>query len=138
MTTEDEFQAALDVKPDDWNLRLAFAKWLHTQNDPRADGMRAIAAQRLCFCDQRASGQGGFMWIPQERAVVWELSDSTPEDWTDMPPDWFEELRGGDLDESLHVSSSVVYPNRRAADDAAALAFAQLPAQRQAELLAGD
>lgn len=48
MTTEDDFQAALDVDPTDWQTRLVFADWLDERDDPRAEGYRAIGTLRLC------------------------------------------------------------------------------------------
>ncbi len=47
MTTEDDFQAALDANPDDWQTRLVFADWLDERGDARAEGYRALGANRL-------------------------------------------------------------------------------------------
>ncbi len=38
MTTEEDFQAALDLHPDDWQTRLVFADWLQDRSDSPADG----------------------------------------------------------------------------------------------------
>ena len=46
MTSEDDFQAALDTSPDDWQTRLVFADWLQERGDPRAEGYRALAVHR--------------------------------------------------------------------------------------------
>lgn len=35
MTTEDDFQAALDANPEDWQTRLVFADWLQERGDSR-------------------------------------------------------------------------------------------------------
>lgn len=48
MTTEDDFQNAIDASPDDWNARLVFADWLQEQGDPRAEGYRALGALKWC------------------------------------------------------------------------------------------
>ena len=41
MTTEDDFQTALDANPEDWQTRLVFADWLEDNGDPqRADFIR--------------------------------------------------------------------------------------------------
>ena len=37
MTTEDDFQQALDANPDDHHTRLVFADWLQERGDPRAE-----------------------------------------------------------------------------------------------------
>ena len=42
MTTEDDFQAALDANPNDWQTRLVFADWLDERGDVRASGYRAL------------------------------------------------------------------------------------------------
>ena len=42
VTTEDDFQRALDKNPDDWQTRLVFADWLEERDDPRAEGYRAL------------------------------------------------------------------------------------------------
>lgn len=47
MTTEDDFQAALDADPGNWQTRLVFADWLQERGDERADGYRALGALRL-------------------------------------------------------------------------------------------
>jgi uncharacterized protein (TIGR02996 family) len=47
MTTEDDFQAALDANPDDHHTRLVFADWLQERGDPRAEGYRALGTLRI-------------------------------------------------------------------------------------------
>ena len=46
MTTEDDFQAALDADPENWQTRLVFADWLQERGDPRAEGYRALGVLR--------------------------------------------------------------------------------------------
>ena len=46
MTTEDDFQVALDTNPGDWRTRLVFPDWLPERSDPRADGYRALGVLR--------------------------------------------------------------------------------------------
>ncbi len=41
MTTEDDFQCALDRNPGDWQTRLVSVDWLQEHGDPRA-GMRRV------------------------------------------------------------------------------------------------
>jgi uncharacterized protein (TIGR02996 family) len=54
VTTEDDFQAALDAHPKDWQTRLVFADWLDERGDPRAEGYRALGTLSLCpdYCAQ--------------------------------------------------------------------------------------
>lgn len=114
MTTEDDFQNALDAQPDDWQTRLVFADWLQERGDPRAEGYRALGVNR-CFPLYTSAEQ--YRWIPGHmRGTVGDCW--LPWDWTEQIPD------------SNHRDS------RREAEDAAALAFAQLPPERRAELLA--
>jgi uncharacterized protein (TIGR02996 family) len=44
VTTEDDFQLAIDADPEDCQLRMVFADWLDEQvpPDPRAEGYRAL------------------------------------------------------------------------------------------------
>ena len=129
MTTEDDFQRALDAQPTDWHTRLVFADWLQDRCDPRAAGYRAIAAQ------QRRPLPG-----PHLKREAWWWCSSTAslnQAHNALPGDWFELLPSGE-------GSKVFWPlltetggnkSRRECEDALALVFAQLPASRQAELL---
>src|SRR5262249_13386737 len=47
VTTEDDFQNALDAQPGDWQTRLVFADWLQDRSDPRAEGYRALGMNRI-------------------------------------------------------------------------------------------
>lgn len=124
MTTEDDFQRMLDAHPDDHQTRLVFADWLEERGDERAEGYRALGLLR-----HHTGGSNAFpCWWTHEK-------NGTANDQTQaqLPRDWFDRLRdaltGGNWWRD--------YPSRRAGDDAAALAFACLPAERRAELLAG-
>src|SRR5262245_22994715 len=46
MTTEDDFQNALDANPNEHHTRLVFADWLQERGDPRAEGYRALGRLR--------------------------------------------------------------------------------------------
>src|SRR5204863_136709 len=47
VTTEDDFQNALDADPADWQTRLVFADWLQERGDVRAEGYRALGRTRF-------------------------------------------------------------------------------------------
>ncbi len=47
MTTEDDFQAALDANPNDYQTRLVFSDWLQERDDPRWEGYKAMGLWRL-------------------------------------------------------------------------------------------
>ena len=119
MTTEDDFQNALDAHPEDWQTRLVFADWLEENGDPRAEGYRALGVLRR----RPFRGDQSTFW------THWGLSLSLNvvlRNGTQscLVGDW--ESRCGER-----------YNSRRAAEDAAARAFATLPAERRAELLTG-
>lgn len=124
VTTEDDFQAKLDADPSDWQTRLVFADWLDEHDDPRAEGYRALGVTRRY---PAIAGVGclfartGFVRLA--RAQHCELSAH-----------WFGRLPTGEAGSSRREWQK--WFTRRAAEDAAALAFAKLPAERRAELLA--
>ena len=47
MTSENDFQVALNANPDDHNTRLVFADWLQNRNDPRAEAYRASESLQM-------------------------------------------------------------------------------------------
>lgn len=135
MTTEDDFQAALDANPEDWQTRLVFADWLQERGDPRAEGYRALGVSR------RRPYVGGFdntetgRWLG---AGWFGCEGKLAEDAYTLPEDWFRAIKGfgKDLMYRPRYVGKFKTPNRRTIEDAAALAFARLPAARRAELLA--
>jgi uncharacterized protein (TIGR02996 family) len=141
MTTEDDFHAALDTNPDDWQTRLVFADWLQERGDPRADGYRALGLLRLRPYVAREhypdyDGDGQFGWCI-----------GTNEDYADreefrgrlLPKDWFRLVssRNRNTREACSTRYWVYFRSRRVCEDLAALAFAKLPEDSRAELLAG-
>lgn len=127
MTTEDDFQKQLDEHPDDHHTRLVFADWLDERGDPRGPGYRALGSLRL------APHLYGWRWYwgnyPQLGKCRW-----SEEFCGAMIPcsDWHNQIqpRFSQVPEFWVTSDT-----RREAEDAAALTFAQLPPERQAELL---
>jgi uncharacterized protein (TIGR02996 family) len=120
MTTEDDFQAALDADPDDWQTRLVFADWLEERGDERGPGYRALGLHR-----HRPPRGNGYVWF--NAAHYGRVT------FDNLPADWFEELE----DETDGASDAFrAWSTRREAEDAAAWAFAELPPERRAELLA--
>ncbi len=126
MTTEDDFQGALDTNPDDWQTRLVFADWLDERGDPRAVGYRALGAlQRVPH------------WYSSTREWGFDSEDtSTPHDGDELPQDWFDRMPLPDPRGSTWGTTVRVSPSRRAIEDSAALGFVNLPDSRRAELLA--
>jgi uncharacterized protein (TIGR02996 family) len=122
MTTEDDFQRALDANSADHQTRLVFADWLQDRDDPRAEGYRALGLNQFHTYNVTDPASGLCTWFTEKISV----SDGLRE----LPDDWFHLLADG-----LRATSWVDYDSRREADDAAALAFAKLPKKRRAELL---
>lgn len=129
MTTEDDFQAALEAEPRDWHLRLVFADWLDEHNDPRAEGFRAMGVRRVAPTFWTKSGP--WVWLNEHyhrgyRDRAEELRPSV------LPDDWYNLLPPLRTPDRCATERRTL---REALDDAA-LAFAQLPPARKAELLA--
>lgn len=129
MTTEDDFQNHLDAHPDDHLTRLVFADFLQDRDDPRAEGYRAMG------CVRRRPQLENFTYR-------WYDDDSYPPDCTDpasnIPKKWFDAMSGGETyPDGANFFWVRIWPTRRAAEDAAALAFAKLPEDRRRALLAG-
>lgn len=120
MTTEDDFQAALDLHPDDWQTRLVFADWLEERGDPRAEGYRALGhEQAYPIFDVR---DGATVWFRKSsHGGAWPNHCYLEDDWMDRMAEVFHHW--------------INYWTRREAEDAAARAFAKLPESRRAELL---
>lgn len=128
MTTEDDFHAALDAHPDDWQTRLVFADFLQEKGDPRAEGYRALGAMGL-----RPDAWGSETY-PRGR-FYWDAACAHPPKASAIPSDWFCLL-------PVPCRISHRYPerntwSRRKVENAAARRFAKLPDVRRAELLAG-
>ena len=132
MTTEDDFHAALDADPNDWQTRLGFADFLDERDDPRAAGYRALGANRVS--PVRGEGGNGW-WVGDGSNYTLDKANRRRGGWhyrgSLVDGDWFALIAAGEL--NLKVWRK--FDSRRAAEDAAALAFAKLPADRRAELL---
>lgn len=120
---EAAFHAALDTDPGDHTTRLVFADWLDERDDPRAEGYRALGLRGFVTGLSPAGG----------RTRGWADASYGPPFRSSLPNVWFWEVR---TSAPYRTSAWVHWPTRREAEDAAALAFARLPAEVRAELLA--
>jgi uncharacterized protein (TIGR02996 family) len=142
VTTEDDFQKQLDAEPHDHHTRLIFADWLDERDDPRGPGYRALGTlQRVPVLIQLGRQSKGSPSGRQPRHIYGQAPKAptmNPEyKICEMPADWF--LLIPQPPECDNNSPTWRYfATRRAAEDAAALAFAQLPAKRRAKLLDGQ
>jgi uncharacterized protein (TIGR02996 family) len=132
MTTEDDFQAMLDANPEDHTTRLIFADRLDERGDPRGPGYRALGERRISPCHLGSAifdaAEREELGAPAAQGFWWCDADEPKFAPHHLPFAWFMAVHGG-------LRSANNYPTRREAEDAAALAFAQLPADRRAELL---
>jgi uncharacterized protein (TIGR02996 family) len=127
MTTEDDFQRALDADPNDWQTRLVFADWLDERADERAAYFR-LAGQR--------------QWRPAPDATSGYTRDSLQLSGVVGDRLWRFYNAVHVQKEPYSLPFDIGYGNwlhntRREAEDAAALAFARLPPERRAELITG-
>jgi uncharacterized protein (TIGR02996 family) len=142
MTTEDDFQDTLDADPSADQLRLVFADWLQDHGDPRAEGYRALGRRSKRPRPDSQQGDAGrrfFTWFDRQ----WQHDGTFHPN--SLPTDWFKLLEEGgqfsDFGDLITAESPDIfghwrdYESRRDAEDAAALAFAKLPAERRGELL---
>jgi uncharacterized protein (TIGR02996 family) len=131
VTTEDDFQSALDANPDDWQTRLVFADWLQERGDPRAEGYRALGRNRFYpYVHNPKPGQQD-----RFRGAAWWSPGAEKDGF--LPNDWFLAISGFGNNTTyrpLHRTSADI-ASRRQMDDAAALAFSTLPPQRRTDLL---
>jgi uncharacterized protein (TIGR02996 family) len=123
MTTEDEFQQMLDAHPDDNTTRGVLADWLQERGDERAEGYRALGV--LGRIPLRTDAGQWSWWTDWSDPAEWSELHALPEHWHRL----FHRYELGSY-------ATVRHDRRREAEDAAAIAFAKLPAPRRAELLA--
>jgi uncharacterized protein (TIGR02996 family) len=135
VTTEDDFQAMLDANPDDHATRLIFADWLEERGDPRAEGYRALGRNRfrpvVPVFDQFWSLPG---WQTAAQPLL--RMNTIVVDFGTLPDDWLRAVPK--LTDQEAGPQWRTRKSRREAEDAAALAFASLPAKRRAKLLAAQ
>ena len=134
MTTEDDFQRALDANPSDWQTRLVFADWLQERSDPRAEGYRALGALRLrpWHVGKSASWRSSEMWAFAGPTAAASLEAHGP---CKLPNgDWYGHLRPSNQLAGWAADAWSYFCTRREAEDAAALAFAKLATEHRSEL----
>lgn len=133
MTTEDDFQAALDANPGDWQTRLVFADWLQERDDPRAEGYRALGQLKKAPAPSTAADENSsvikydWTWYNSGAGAYGE-----PDHENHLPDLWLTACQGGRNARQVNGLSFGPndwkdWPTRREADDAAAFAFASLP-----------
>lgn len=142
MTTEDDFQNALDAEPDDWQTRLVFADWLEEQGDPRAEAYRHYLTRPDIKVFRDPDSESAWTWFNGRYFSRGSYADRVDNSF--IPDDLFALLEDGiqtrrnEPNDDYGGQAWRDYPNRRAAEDALARAFAMLPAPRRAELISAE
>jgi uncharacterized protein (TIGR02996 family) len=128
VTTEDDFQAALDAHPKDWQTRLVYADWLQERDDPRAEAYRVLGQLRRaparCPPHDRRTYD---LWVWHARGRTDVAAEQV------LPDDWYALIA---RDERAPAYAAERRTRREAEEDAVA-AFANLSPERRAALLAG-
>jgi uncharacterized protein (TIGR02996 family) len=138
MTTEDDFQALLAADPNDHATRLILADFLDERGDPRGPGYRALALLRRLPVEPGRPSQfihPGYCSTRGARSVIG--TDACEEAaLAVLPKDWFTatKKRLGATD-PLQDKRWACADTRRAVEDAAASAFADLSPARRTRLL---
>ncbi len=123
MTTEDDFQRAMDANRADRHTFLVFADWLDDRDDPRAAGYRALGMLGSApYC----INQSAFVWYSSQQAT-----GADPP--SDLPDDWFEAIGARSPRDGRKKK---FFESRREAHDAAARAFTKLTDDQRAAILA--
>jgi uncharacterized protein (TIGR02996 family) len=126
MTSEEDFQRALNRNPSDHLTRLVFADYLDELGDPRADGYRALGLLQLspyiritgrCLCFY---GNGGY-----KRWTETELEKYTRHF---LPAAWAIKLPNSDMTWNIFLS-------RRIADDTVADSWRFVSLAKREEIL---
>jgi uncharacterized protein (TIGR02996 family) len=134
VTTEDDFQNALDANPEDHQTRLVFADWLQERNDPRAEGIRALGVLQKYPMISNSGGKPVYCWKRHDNER--DPRSWTAEEWERSNPQ--HAVLPADVVLSFVASEiQFSFPSRREAEDTVAITFAALPPERRAELLAG-
>lgn len=137
MTTEEDFQRQLDEHPDDFQTRLVLADWLQDRGDERAEGYRALGVLRKSPAHFTRAHACWAFHAGQGRRIINDSGDSEPvPEAHALPGDWVG--ASGSTHGWIESGHYGVGERRSDVEDAAALAFARLPASRRAELLAAN
>lgn len=130
MTTEDDFQLALDKNPTDWQTRLVFADWLQERDDPRAEGYRVLGTLRLApdsWITYRVanghlvSGSGYTTW-------GWGRITAGRPYGNKLRGVWFQHIV---FPKHPDTGNPTGFATRREADDGAAIAYLLIPTEHR-------
>lgn len=113
-------QQHLDAHPDDYRARRLLGEWLQWHGDERGEGYRALGV-----CRRRPlQWQSSWLCAFEDDGIAKEHRQHS------LPLVWFDAFG--------FPNAWTRFDTRRDAENAAALAFARLPAERRAALLKGE
>lgn len=141
MTTEDDFQRALDADPSDWQTRLVLADWLQERDDPRAAGYRALGELQITPHTFKMKSRGRVLWCYHDGRGL-NTYPYGPEkgitcSWRHaLPPVWFRAAAHHKDDIWVFAADGSNYSERRCVEDRAARAFGLLASVERAAVLA--
>lgn len=152
LVEEADILAAIRKDPGDQLTRLKYADWLQDRDDPRAEGMRALALLLRTSCNGYSGDVSGTTrtiyrpaerWAPELQAA-WFRGGPGIYGWFWLPDDWFDAmcriagqvLTAGRVSLFFPEGNSPDKPAFHQGDDAAALAWPDLSPEVRAEILA--
>ena len=140
MNEEDIFQKTLDADPDDFFTRGVFAEWLSDRDDPRAEGYMALSSCRRVPSLRGAQASSYWAWVKKSNCWGHEGPfGEGPMKAFALPDDWIAlTATSPELGHTNSIRGWRSWPTRRECENAAAVAFAELPTERQAQLLRGE
>lgn len=133
MTTEDDFQTALDTNPEDWQTRLVFADWLDDHGDPRAAGYRVMGERRLVPSTAKKHKHDNPLWSWSSTETGRSHNSTLRACWSRKLPSRPSEEVYPDLPNVFRGDRITAVPSRREAEDNAARAYAELTPAQQAQ-----
>lgn len=135
MTTEEDFQLALDANPDDFHSRLVFADFLQDRDDPRTEGYRAMGLLRI-----RPSVLSSGRSVITSESIRGELAKLTMDKHgcAIFPNVWFDAVCVSSPTrkrECFAASGWKFFETRTLAENRVAEAFAKLTPEQRDEIL---
>jgi uncharacterized protein (TIGR02996 family) len=128
-TTEDDFHEMLDTNPHDHQTRLILADWLQDNNDPRAEGYRAMGQLQR----HPQKDLGIHFWHSPDYKSLSVVQNDAPH--AILPKEWFDAMQ--DDKQAVEFAGIHSASKRREMEDQAALAFGKLSPEVKAKLLKG-
>jgi uncharacterized protein (TIGR02996 family) len=128
MTTEQDFQTALDQQVDSWQTRLVFADWLEEQGDKRAAGYRALGRLKS-YPEENIDSTTKWGWTHHGHEF------KNPMWTTSIPTIWFDKIYVIDKDRGYSSCFYYDQDTRAETENLAALKFLELTEDEKLQIL---